>query len=101
MREEATDQCRTRRSEKPLSQRTPTPIRGASLTVPQTRGETQSRPETDDRASRPLTVMQRDEFLVEDEAVIAMCEVERRRPRAKKGRRARKQNDGWEVGPIR
>jgi len=28
--------------------------------------------------------MQRDEFLIEDEAVIAMHEVERRRPRAKK-----------------
>jgi hypothetical protein len=52
-------------------------------------------------ASRRLTVMRRDEFLVEDEAVIVMREVERRRPRAKKGRRARKQNNGWEVGPIR
>jgi len=45
--------------------------------------------------------MQRDEFLVEDEAVIAMRGVERRRPRAKKSCRAREQNDGCEVGPIR
>jgi len=46
--------------------------------------------------------MQRDEFLVEDEAVIAMREAERRRPRAKKRppRTRAKRRLGGRADPI-